>query len=85
MLDSYAKNKVQLLHYLYLYFFFFFLIVIINNNNKCSNKLSFISTVCRCHRSRLGLDKEQGMIHLEIGVSDGREFYYHANSARGKC
>lgn len=30
--------------------------------------------VLLCYRSRLGLDKEQGMIHLEISVSDGRKW-----------
>lgn len=55
---------------------FFKLIISSSNNDKKSNNNLFFYFHClpQCHRSRLGLDKEQGMIHLEIGVSDGREF-----------
>lgn len=38
-----------------------------------TNALDWPKCNADCCRSRLGLDKDQGMIHLEISVSDGRK------------
>lgn len=43
--------------------------IILIYNNKSNDSVCLF----QCFRSRLGLDKDQGMIHLEITVAVGRE------------